>query len=68
MSACVAPLAGARIETGFREPKPNRNPVAPLAGARIETEHGADVVIRFVVAPLAGARIETAPARQNPAR
>ena len=55
----VAPHAGARIETDYRQAGEFQDSVAPHAGARIETIGFSGFWITNSVAPHAGARIET---------
>ena len=56
---CVAPHAGARIETAAAQGNFGGYVVAPHAGARIETAHWLRSPNDYPVAPHAGARIET---------
>ena len=68
LTADVAPLAGAWIETRACVRCAARRRVAPLAGAWIETSRRVTCRAKSLVAPLAGAWIETAvkPMRQLP--
>ena len=60
MGYCVAPLAGAWIETSTRvSQSTSTSMVAPLAGAWIETVSEWPKDMPDDVAPLAGAWIET---------
>ncbi len=67
MLICVAPHAGAWIETKPGAGYHNRYTVAPHAGAWIETRVGGDPSLQGAVAPHAGAWIETT-IRHNRAR